>query len=98
MTEKDIEAERYLRDNPDLLPVIEKGKQIARQVLGSFDLELDVHTDPEEGWDELFLIFRVEGRTVEETVQLEEQLFDAWFVKYMDQVAGRLNFSVEDVF
>lgn len=57
-------------------------------------LELELHTDPEENWDELFIII-VTSASPKEAIEMEKRLFKEWFSKIINRVGGHLNYTFE---
>jgi hypothetical protein len=55
---------------------------------------LELYSDPEEEWDELFIVIK-SPYSAEEAIELEKKLFDEWFVNIIDKVNNRLNFTEE---
>jgi len=84
----------FLHENQYLMPILLEGIIQVKRVFGDFPLHLELHTDPEEGWDELFIIVKT-TYSPEEAVALEEQLADKWFLDRMDAANGKLNFTEE---
>jgi len=69
-----------------------------KQIIGIFDeqitLSLDLHRDPEEGWDELFIVIK-SPYSAEKAVELERKLFEEWFTHRIHDTKGKLNFTEE---
>ena len=89
------EVRQYLLKNPDLLDILLNGVDEIKKVFGSnFPLLLEVHTDPEEDWDELFIIIKTD-LSVEEVINKDEELFFSWFHGIIRQVGMRLSYTEE---
>jgi hypothetical protein len=55
---------------------------------------LELHRDPEEGWDELFIVIKSEYGA-EEAIRLENRLAEEWFLDRMKDTKGKLNIVEE---
>jgi len=93
-----VEPERILKfllANRDLLLILEEAPEYIYRIFGPSVLNyLELHSDPEEGWDELFIVIK-SPYTAEKAVALERELFDEWFINIIDKVGNRLNFTEE---
>ena len=66
-----------------------------RRVFGDdIVLELELHHDPEEGWDELFIVIK-SAYSPEEAIKLENRLAEGWFLDRMKETRGKLNITEE---
>lgn len=84
----------FIRENELMGALLEVVREI-RKVFGKEAiLELELHRDPEEGWDELFIIIK-SSHNAKELIGLEEKLFREWFVHVMNSFYGKLNFTTE---
>ena len=88
------EIKRFLVNNEDLIEILFSATDHIREIFGNVPLYLELHHDPEEGWDELFIVIKT-NYPAEKAVELESKLFENWFVKVLDKVKGRLNFTEE---
>jgi len=85
----------FLSQNRDLIKYLLVAPDKIREIFGdNVKLELELHTDPEERWDELFIVI-VTSTSPGEVIKMEKQLFKKWFTKIMDRVGGRLNYTSE---
>lgn len=85
----------FLFLNKDLIPFLEEGIYQIHRIFGSnISIYLDLHTDPEEGWDELFIVIK-SPYDPKKALLLEKKLFEEWFVYVMDKVQNRLNITEE---
>jgi hypothetical protein len=57
-------------------------------------LQLELHNDPEEKWDELSIVIKSPYKA-REAVELERKVFNEWFVHVMDMVNNKLSFIEE---
>ena len=88
------EIKKFLIDNEDLIEILFSAPEHIRKIFGDVLIYLELHHDPEEEWDELFIIIK-SNYPPEKAVELEDKLFEQWFVKVLDKVKGRLNFTEE---
>jgi len=84
----------FLISNTDLIPILKEAPVYIYKIFGKFPIYLEIHHDPEEGWDELFIIIKT-SYTPEKAIELEKKLFDEWFVKIIHKVGNKLNFMEE---
>jgi len=88
------EIKRFLVNNEDLIEILFSATDHIREIFGNVPVYLELHHDPEEDWDELFIVIKT-NYPAEKAVELESKLFENWFVKVLDKVKGRLNFTEE---
>ncbi len=88
------EIKPFLFSNADLLPILIEAPSYIYQVFGRVPIYLELHSDPEEDWDELFIIIKT-NLSAEESIKYEKELFDKWFCKIINKVGTRLNFTEE---
>ncbi len=88
------EIKHFLMANKDLIPILVKGHERITKIFGNVPLYLELHSDPEEGWEELFIVIKT-SYPAEKAFELENKLFKEWFIEVMDKVNGRLNFTEE---
>ena len=86
----------FLIFNSDLIPFLEEAPKYIYKIFGQCPIYLEIHHDPEENWDELFIIIKT-SYTPEKSIELEKKLFDEWFVKIIHKVGNRLNFIAEQL-
>jgi len=85
----------FLSQNRDLMEYLLDAPAKIREIFGDdVKLELELHTDPEENWDELFIVI-VTSVSPKEVIEMERQLFKEWFGKIVDKIGGRLNYTSE---
>ena len=85
---------KFLKDNNDLMRILKLAPYYIKNVLGSCPLYLELHNDPEENWDELFIIIKT-PLGPENALEKEKKLFDIWFSNIINKVGNRLNYAVE---
>lgn len=89
------DVRRFLWTHKHLIEIVfEAYRQIKRIFGEEINLFLELHHDPEEGWDELFIVIK-SPYNAEEAVELEKKLFKEWFVYKMDAIKGKLNITEE---
>lgn len=88
------EIKRFLLSNKDLIGILLSAYEHIRRIFGDSPIYLELHHDPEEDWDELFIIIKSDYPP-EKAVELENKLFKEWFIEVLDKVGTRLNFTEE---
>jgi hypothetical protein len=89
------EIQRFLLTHDYLIEnLFEAYDQIKRIFGENIEVHLEYEIDPEEEWDELFIVIKSPYPT-EKAIELEKRLFDEWFVHIMDKVNNKLNFTEE---
>ena len=89
------EIREFVLQNEGLLEVLlEEVGEIYRIFGSNIRLQLELHNDPEEKWDELFIVIKSPYKA-REAVELERKVFNEWFVHVMDKVNNKLNFIEE---
>lgn len=89
-----LEIKKFLICNKDLIEIIFSAPEYIHKIFGDVPIYLELHHDPEEEWDELFIVIKSDYPP-KKAVELEEKLFKDWFVKVLNRVKGRLNFTEE---
>jgi len=85
----------FIMQNNYLVNILNEAPENIYRIFGrSIKLILELHSDPEEEWDELFIVIKSQY-TAEKAVALERKLFNEWFVHIMDKVNNKLNFTEE---
>ena len=84
----------FLLSNQDLLPILLEAYEYIYEIFGKVPLYLEIHHDPEEEWDELFIVIKT-SFPPSKAVELERKFFNEWFIKVLDKVNGRLSFIEE---
>lgn len=92
--ENPLEINPFLLLNKDLFNVLLEAPSYIYSVFGRVPLYLELHSDPEEDWDELFIVIKT-TLPAEEAVKREMQLFDKWFSRIIQKVGNRLNYTEE---
>lgn len=85
----------FLEEHDYLSPILGEAKGKIASVFGeNIHLRLELHSDPEEVWDELFIVIRSECSATE-AFRLESKLAEEWFLDRMEDTKGRLNIVEE---
>lgn len=93
--EKESEVIHFVRENPFLLSILEDAPNQIYRIFGKdVKLCLELHHDPEEGWDELFIIIKSSYST-SEAIKRKNQLVKEWFLGVMKFTQGKLNITEE---
>lgn len=88
------EIKRFILANMYLIEILLEAPQHIYQIFGNFPIYLELHHDPEEDWDELFIVIKT-NYPPDKAVELEEKLFEEWFIKVLKKTNGKLNFTEE---
>jgi len=88
------EIKKFLLVNDYLIEILLEAPSHIYKVFGEVPIYLELHRDPEEGWDELFIIIK-SPYGVEEAARLERKLAEDWFLERMKDTKGKLNLTEE---
>jgi hypothetical protein len=89
------EIRNFIMQNNYLVNILNEALENIYRIFGrGIKLILELQSDPEEEWDELFIVIK-SPYTAEKAVALERELFDEWFVHIIDKVSNKLNFTEE---
>jgi len=88
------EIKPFLISNSDLIQILLDAHEHIYRVFGWSPIYLELHHDPEEEWDELFIVIKT-NYSSEKAIELENKLFEEWFIEIPCKVSGRLNFTEE---
>ena len=88
------EIKEFLIRNDDMIEVLIEAPENIRRIFGEFPIYLELHHDPEEDWDELFIVIKSDY-SPQEAVELEDRFFEEWFANLPDRIRERLNFTEE---
>jgi len=88
------EIKMFLMSNDDLIQILLDAREHIQRVFGQVPIYLELHHDPEEEWDELFIVIKT-NYSPEKAVEFENKLFEEWFIEIISKVSGRLNFTEE---
>lgn len=93
--EKEAGVVSFIRKYPFLLSLLEDAPHQIYRIFGKdVTLCLELHHDPEEGWDELFIVIKT-TYSAKEAIKLENQLMKEWFLDRMKATQGKLNIMEE---
>lgn len=87
--------ERFLGKHKHLFPILKEAEEPIVSVFGEgVKICLELHRDPEEGWEELFIVIKSE-HSAEEAIRLENKLAEEWFLERMKDTKGELSVTEE---
>lgn len=87
--------ETFLLNNHYLIDILFEAHKEIRKIFGySIELHLELHHDPEEDFDEFFIVIRSPFNP-EEARRLMDKLGEQWFLDVMDKVKGKLCITEE---
>jgi hypothetical protein len=84
----------FLESNGKVVPVLLEARLQIERLIGKFPLHLELEQDPEEKFEELFVIVKADKRP-EESISLIEKLDREWFIPLHSDLMDRLNFDIE---
>ncbi|MBP9019704.1 MAG: hypothetical protein KBG04_07805 [Bacteroidales bacterium] len=88
------EIKTFLLSNKDLILILKEAPNYIYRVFGRVPIYLELHSDPEEDWNELFIIIK-SSLSADEAINREKELFDIWFSRIVHRVGNRLNYTEE---
>ncbi len=88
------EIKNFLLTNDYLIEILFEAPCYIYRIFGQVPIHLELHHDPEEGWDELFVVIK-STYSPEEAISLENRLAEEWFLDKMKATQGRLNIIEE---
>lgn len=87
----------FLGHHPHLGPILRDAPDVIQTLFGGqVQLKLEVHRDPEEDWEELFIVIQTLKQPAQ-ALQLLDQLDEAWLASVEQQADYLLNVTVEPV-
>ena len=92
--EESAEIGTYLRDNPDILLVLEEAPDHIREFFPSSNLNIEMFTDPESESTELAVVIQYDGEPESTTERLLE-FSRKWWGKVARPLAGRMMVCLE---
>lgn len=88
------EIKNFLLTNDYLIEILFEAPGYIYRIFGQVPIHLELHHDPEEGWDELFIVIK-SAYSAEEAIRLENRLAEEWFLDRIKDTRGRLNITEE---
>ena len=85
---------RYASEHPEVIEVLAEASAAVREVFGSARLFLDLVVDPEEEWEELFIVI-VTKDSVDQSLRQLRQLDANWFGDAERRANFLVNVTVE---
>jgi len=85
----------FILQNSHLIKILKEAPAHIYKIFGkNIKLILELHSDPEENWDELFIIIK-SSYPPEKAYELEKKLFEEWFADIIKIAGNKLNFTEE---
>ncbi len=95
----------YIFDNPErirgfllaneyLIDILLEAPFYIFDIFGEVPIHLELHRDPEEGWNELFVVIK-SYYDAEYAAELENRLVEEWFLNRIGDTRGKLNIVEE---
>lgn len=84
------EIKNFLLTNNYLIEILFEAPGHIYRIFGQVPIHLELHHDPEEGWDELFIVVK-SPYSAEEAIRFEKRLAEEWFLDRMKDTRGKLN-------
>lgn len=85
----------FLKENEFLIKILKEAHKNIETIFGaSVTLYLKLCADPEEDFEELFIVIKSTHNS-EEALHLLSKLDESWFLKVVDSTRGKLNITVE---
>lgn len=89
------EGETFLLNNQYLIDILFEAREEIRRIFGYvIELHLELHHDPEEDFEELFIVIR-SPYSPEEARKLMDKLGEQWFLDMIEKVQGKLCITEE---
>lgn len=88
------EIKNFLLTNDHLIDILFEAPDHIYRIFGQVPIYLELHHDPEEDWDELFIVIK-STYGAEEAVKLENRLVEEWFLSRIKDTKGKLNITEE---
>ncbi len=89
------EINKFLEENKYLYPILAEAPDEISSVFGTdTKISLELHRDPEEDWEELFIVIKSPYST-KEAARREKKLTEEWFLGKLQSTKGKLNITEE---
>ena len=88
------EIERFLSRNPEVREVLKEAPFYIRRIVGNYPLLLELVREPEEDWEELFVVVKTD-LDVETVMKMYEALFQVWLNELDGGVVSKLGVAIE---
>ena len=85
---------RYASEHPEVVSLLSEGPEAIRPVFGAVRPVLELVVDPEEDWEELFIVIPTSGST-DQALQQLKQLEASWFTEAARRAKFSVNVTVE---
>jgi hypothetical protein len=87
---KPDQIRKFLLKNHYLLDILAEAPSYIWKVFGRVPIYLEIDSDPEEGWEEMFITIR-SPFPAKKAMELENQLRKEWFLSRIEDTRGKLN-------
>ena len=84
------EIRNFLLTNEYLIDILFEAPSHIHTIFGQVPIHLELDRDPEEGWEELFIVIR-SPFPAKKAMELENQLKEEWFFPRIAETRGKLN-------
>jgi len=89
------EIRKFVLQNNYLVDILKEAPEDIYRIFGkSIKLVLELHSDPEEEWDELFIVIK-SPYAPQKARELMNELDRMWFLNIMDKTQGKLCITEE---
>ena len=88
------EIKNFLSTNYYLIEILFEAPYPIYRIFGKVSIHLELHHDPEEAWDELFIVIR-SNYSSQKAIKLENRIVEKWFIRRMKDTKGKLNIVEE---
>jgi len=89
------EIRNFVLQNNYLVDILKEAPEDIYRIFGkSIKLVLELHSDPEEEWDELFIVIK-SPYAPQKARELMNELDRTWFLNIMDKTQGKLCITEE---
>ncbi len=93
--ENPLEIKSFLFTHDNLIPILFEAYAKIKQIFGDVvELYLELHQDPEEDWEELFIVIK-SPYEAERARELIDKLADEWFLDIIDKTGNKLCITEE---
>jgi len=93
----ETKVKTFLKRNPFLIDILLSAENEIREVLEEniSSLELELHKDPEEGFEKLFLVVKTTNASPEKLIGLLEKIDDEWYLNLDYETRKNFNIMIE---
>jgi len=93
----ETKVKTFLKRNPFLIDILLSAENEIREVLEEniSSLELELHKDPEEDFEKLFLVVKTTNASPEKLIGLLEKIDDEWYLNLDYETRKNFNIMIE---